>query len=142
MRGISGRTRDTVFDADGFYPTGDLGVRDEAGYVWYQGRRDDMFKVSGATVYPSEVEAALRAIPGISQAHVTNVTRANGAEAVGALVITDLELDSIVDAAKSRLSAFKVPTAWVTSPDADTVPMTATAKVDKAKLQALLSPPS
>ena len=53
MRGICGRTREETFDADGFYPTGDLGALDAAGYLWYHGRLDDMFKVSGATVYPA-----------------------------------------------------------------------------------------
>ena len=35
---------------------------------------DDMFKVSGATVYPSEVEAALLAIPAVARAYVTNLS--------------------------------------------------------------------
>ena len=61
MRGICGRTRDATFDADGWYPTGDLGALDVDGYLWYHGRLDDMFKVKGATVYPAEVEAAFRA---------------------------------------------------------------------------------
>ena len=78
MRGICGRTRDATFDADGFYPTGDLGALDADGYLWYHGRRDDMFKVKGATVYPTEVEAALRAIDGVRQAHVTDVPDGTG----------------------------------------------------------------
>ena len=78
MRGICGRTRDATFDADGFYPTGDLGALDADGYLWYHGRLDDMFKVKGATVYPSEVEAALRAIDGVRQAHVTDVADVPG----------------------------------------------------------------
>ena len=73
MRGICGRTRDETFDADGFYPTGDLGALDADGYLWFHGRLDDMFKVKGATVYPTEVEAALRAVDGVRQAHVTDV---------------------------------------------------------------------
>ena len=46
-----------------------------------------MFKVKGATVYPTEVEAALRAVAGRAQAHVTDVP-ATTAE-VGALVVVD-----------------------------------------------------
>ena len=60
MRGICRRSRDELFTADGFYPTGDLGHLDDDGFMFYHGRSDDMFKVSGATVYPSEVEEALR----------------------------------------------------------------------------------
>ena len=138
MRGICGRTRDATFDADGFYPTGDLGALDADGYLWYHGRRDDMFKVKGATVYPSEVEAALRAIEGVRQAHVTNVPGDTDTDAVGALVVSTLPLDDLVAAARARLSAFKVPTHWVVTASADDVPMTPTAKVDKAALQDLL----
>jgi acyl-CoA synthetase (AMP-forming)/AMP-acid ligase II len=133
MRGICGRTRAETFDADGWYPTGDLGSVDPEGYLRYHGRMDDMFKVGGATVYPSEVEAALRALPGVRQAHVTDVH-----DEVGALVVSTVALDELVRGARERLSAFKVPTRWVVTGSADAVPMTATSKVDKAALQALL----
>ena len=67
------------------------------------GRRDDMFKVKGATVYPSEVEAALRAIDGVQQAHVTDVP--GDAAAVGALVVSTLSLDEIASRPRARDSA-------------------------------------
>src|SRR5262249_38490143 len=63
MRGICGLMRHEVFDADGFYDTGDLGLLDADSYLFYRGRKDDMFKVKGATVYPGEVETALQEIP-------------------------------------------------------------------------------
>lgn len=138
MRAICGRTRDTTFDAAGFYPTGDLGSLDAEGYLWFRGRLDDMFKVKGATVYPAEVEAAIRRIPGVQQAHVTNVPDADGAEAVGALVVSKVPLEELVASARASLSAFKVPTRWVVTDSADDVPMTPTAKVDKPALQARL----
>jgi len=139
MRGVRGRTRDATFDADGFYHTGDLGELDADGYLWYRGRRDDMFKVKGATVYPSEVEAAIRAVDGVRQAHVTNVPGDDGSDAVGALVVATAPVDAVVAAARERLSAFKVPTRWIVTGDAGVVPMTATAKVDKTALQELLA---
>jgi acyl-CoA synthetase (AMP-forming)/AMP-acid ligase II len=138
MRGISGRTRDATFDGDGFYPTGDLGALDAEGFLWYRGRLDDMFKVKGATVYPDEVEGALRRLPGVQQAHVTNVPDEDGSESVGALVIAEVPFDAVLTAARSSLSAFKVPTRWVVAASADVVPVTATAKVDKLALQAML----
>ncbi len=137
MRGICGRTREDVFHADGYYPTGDLGALDADGYLWYHGRRDDMFKVKGATVFPSEVEAALRSIDAVRLAFVTDVRDAAGMPAVGAFVVTTAPLDKVAGEARQRLSAFKVPTLWLLG-DADEVPMTATAKVDKAGLQELL----
>jgi acyl-CoA synthetase (AMP-forming)/AMP-acid ligase II len=68
LRGICGRLRSSVFTPDGFYRTGDVGRLDEDGYLWYGGRLDDMFKVRGATVHPSEVEAALRSVDAVRQA--------------------------------------------------------------------------
>jgi len=138
MRAIWGRTRQATFERDGFYPTGDLGSLDVDGYLWYHGRLDDMFKVKGATVYPTEVEAAVRAIDGVRQAHVTNLPRDGGAHAIGILVVSEAPLEELVRAARSRLSAFKVPTCWLLTRSPDDVPLTATSKVDKAALQALL----
>lgn len=140
MRGMCGRTREEVFRADGFYPTGDLGSLDAEGYLWYGGRRDDMFKVKGATVFPTEVEAALRAVPEVRLAFVTDVREESGepgSAQVGAFVVTAAPLERVAEAVRARLSAFKVPTIWMIG-DADDVPMTATAKVDKTALQELL----
>ncbi len=137
MRGMCGRTREDVFRADGFYPTGDLGALDADGYLWYHGRRDDMFKVKGATVFPSEVEAALRSIDAVRLAFVTDVRDDAGTPAVGAFVVSAAPLEDVAREARERLSAFKVPTLWLLG-DANEVPMTATAKVDKARLQDLL----
>ena len=78
LRGICRRSREDVFTADGYYPTGDLGHLDDDGFMFYHGRSDDMFKVSGATVYPSEVEQALRGIDGVENAFVTDVAGAGG----------------------------------------------------------------
>jgi acyl-coenzyme A synthetase/AMP-(fatty) acid ligase len=78
LRGICGRSREELFTADGFYPTSDLGHFDDEGFLFYHGRSDDMFKVSGATVCPSEVERALRTIEGVGGAFVTNVRSGRG----------------------------------------------------------------
>lgn len=133
LRGICGRDRAAVFTEDGFYRTGDLGRLDDDGYLWYSGRLDDMFKVKGATVYPSEVEAALRSVPEVAQAYVADVDKE-----VGALVVSPLDRADIETAVRARLSSFKVPTVWLVVDDPDAVPLSATGKVDKARLQQLL----
>jgi len=138
MRGICGRTRAELFDAEGWYATGDLGRLDADGYLWFEGRRDDMFKIRGATVYPAEVESGLRAIPGVAQAFVTDVAAAGGAREVAALIVSKESADSVADAARARLSAFKVPALWLVVSDPEQVPMSATGKVDKQALQQLL----
>ena len=139
MRGICGRTRAEVFTDDGFYATGDVGHLDADGFLFLTGRRDDMFKVRGATVYPSEVEGALHALPAVRRAFVVDVAgAAGGAEVAAVVVLADDARRSRSSArdAKQRLSSFKVPTRWCII-DSDDVPMTTTGKVDKAGLQHL-----
>ncbi|WP_326547445.1 class I adenylate-forming enzyme family protein [Mycolicibacterium sp. ND9-15] len=133
LRGICRRSREEVFTTDGFYPTGDLGHFDDGGFMFSHGRCDDMFKVSGATVYPSEVEQALRTIDGVQNAIVTEV-----AGRVGAVVISGRTVDELRAEARKRLSTFKVPTIWlITDSDGD-IPRKATGKVDLRKLREIL----
>lgn len=134
LRGICRRRREEVFTADGFYPTGDLGHLDDDGFIFYHGRSDDMFKVSGATVYPSEVEAALRSIDGVHNAFVTDVSGA-----VGAVVISDEPVDLLRAAARKLLSSFKIPTVWLVVRSDDDVPRGGTGKVDVAGLRKMLT---
>ena len=72
-------------------------------------------------------------MPGVQQAHVTDV-----GDEVGALVVSTVAAGRARRGRADRLSAFKVPTCWMVAGSADAVPMTATSKVDKAALQALL----
>jgi acyl-CoA synthetase (AMP-forming)/AMP-acid ligase II len=142
MRGIDGRARSETVDADGCYPTGDLGVLDADGYLWYRGRLDDMFKVRGATVYPTEVESALRALPAVAEAYVTDIAGEGGSRQVAALVVGSASGTELADGVRARLSAFKVPTRWLITGDPATVPRLASEKVDVQALRSLLSPTS
>jgi acyl-CoA synthetase (AMP-forming)/AMP-acid ligase II len=140
MRGVCGRSREELFTPDGFYPTGDLGHLDEDGFLFYHGRSDDMFKVSGATVYPSEVERALRNIDGVANAFVTNVPGHAG-ERVGAAVVRGscaLHTEQLRSCARDLLSAFKVPTVWLVLDSDDDVPRGGTGKVDIRRLREML----
>jgi acyl-CoA synthetase (AMP-forming)/AMP-acid ligase II len=133
LRGVCRRSREDLFTRDGYYPTGDLGHLDGDGFMFYHGRSDDMFKVSGATVYPSEVEQALRTIDGVENAFVTEVSGA-----VGAVVIGDTTVDGLRAAARKLLSSFKVPTVWLLLDSDDDVPRGTTGKVDVRRLRSLL----
>lgn len=139
LRGICRRSREEVFTTDGYYRTGDLAHLDADGFMFYHGRRDDMFKVSGATVYPSEVERALRAIDAVSAAFVANAPGPSG-NRVGALVVCDgaPTPEDLTVAARKLLSAFKVPTVWALTDNDAAVPRGATGKVDARRLRALL----
>lgn len=139
LRGICGRRREELFTADGFYPTGDLGHLDHDGFLFYHGRSDDMFKVSGATVYPSEVERALRTIDGVEGAFVTNVPGSGGNRVGAAVVCRALSAARLRDAAKALLSALKVPAVWLVLDSDEDVPRGGTGKVDLRRLRELLA---
>ena len=55
---------------DGHYHTGDVGQRDEQGYITYVGRADDVFKSSGYRISPFELESALIEHPAVAEAAV------------------------------------------------------------------------
>jgi acetyl-CoA synthetase len=62
----------TTVSADGqrWCRTGDLAYADADGYLWYQGRSDDMFKAAGYRIGPSEVENCLVKHPAVQNAAV------------------------------------------------------------------------
>jgi acyl-CoA synthetase (AMP-forming)/AMP-acid ligase II len=134
LRGVCRRSREDLFTQDGYYPTGDLGHLDGDGFMFYHGRSDDMFKVSGATVYPSEVEQALRTIDGVDNAFVTEVSGA-----VGAVVICNSTVERLHAAARKRLSSFKVPTVWLLVDSDEDIPRGTTGKVDVRRLREMLA---
>ena len=141
LRGMCRRSREDLFTVDGFYPTGDLGHLDDDGFMFYHGRSDDMFKVSGATVYPSEVEQALRTIDGVESAFVTNVIGPDG-DRVGAVVVCDTAANTaerLRSDARKMLSSFKVPTVWLLVDSDDAIPRGSTGKVDGRRLRDMLN---
>ncbi|WP_454789240.1 class I adenylate-forming enzyme family protein [Mycolicibacterium lutetiense] len=139
MRGICRRSREDVFTADGYYPTGDLGHLDADGFLFHRGRSDDMFKVRGATVYPSEVQRALRSLPGVRAAHVVNVPDGQANRVGAALVGDGLSVAALRTAAHAAISSFKVPTLWLLLDHEDAVPRGATGKVDNSALRTMLA---
>ncbi|HEV2685539.1 MAG TPA: AMP-binding protein, partial [Actinomycetota bacterium] len=81
--------------------TGDLATRDEDGYLWYQGRADDMFKAAGYRIGPNEIENCLVKHPAVANAAVVpspdetrgNVVKAYIVLAAGHAPTTALEED-------------------------------------------------
>jgi acyl-CoA synthetase (AMP-forming)/AMP-acid ligase II len=141
LRGMCRCRREDLFTADGFYSTGDLGRLDDHGFLFYHGRSDDMFKVSGATVYPTEVEQAVRDIDGVDQCFVTNLGGAQG-DRVGAVVVCDTAattVEHLIRSARALLSSFKVPTVWLLLDSDNTIPRGLTGKVDVPRLREMLT---
>ena len=67
--------------------TGDLAVRDAEGYLWYQGRTDDMFKAAGYRIGPSEIENCLVKHPAVANAAVVPKPDAERGALVKAYVV-------------------------------------------------------
>ena len=64
------RAKFTGDPADSWCRTGDTAVMDADGYLWYQGRSDDVFKAAGYRIGPSEVENCLVKHPAVANAAV------------------------------------------------------------------------
>src|SRR3546814_5660487 len=86
MQSLNGRERHEVFDAEGYYPTGDLCRLDVEGYLKFEARRGEMIKIHGANVAPLEVELAMTGLLGIEKAGVVGVAR-NGDTLLAAAVL-------------------------------------------------------
>jgi acetyl-CoA synthetase len=100
---------------DGFYHTGDVGVRDGDGYITYVGRSDDVFKASGYRISPFELESVLIEHPAVAEAAVVpspdpvrgNVPKAYVIVAAGHAADADTAA-SIFRFLRERVSGYKL----------------------------------
>lgn len=112
MLGFYKREREDVFERDGFYDTKDRGYfRD--GFLVYAGRDVGLIKTAGNNVAAAEVEAALKAIPGITSAHVVGIEDAAIGQIVGAAIVPSgsegIDVDAVLARLRTELSSYKVP---------------------------------
>ncbi len=79
--------------ASGWFDTGDLGERDEAGFLTLVGRKHDLIITSGFNVYPQVVERAINECPGVRESAVVGTPdRKRGERVVAAVVRNDKTL--------------------------------------------------
>ena len=115
--------------------TGDLVVRDEDGYFYYRGRADDLLKVGGIWVAPSEIEHCLIGHPDVVECAVVGYT-ADGLVRPRAYVVlrdgANATEPQLQDYARSLLAAHKYPrqVRFV-----DALPRTANGKLDRTALR-------
>ena len=107
-------TREAFIEHDGkrFFRTGDLGYYDEEGYFFITDRLKRMINASGYKVWPAEVEAMLYAHPGIKEACVIGAPDGYRGETVKAVIVSreaSLTAEQVIDWARARMAAFKVP---------------------------------
>lgn len=107
---------------DGWYFTGDLARRDEDGYLYVEGRKDNMIISGGENIYPSEIENVLLGHPDIDDVTVFGVSHPEWGQTPKAFVVTvpDSELDAVdVEAfcKDSHLADYKRPRAVAFVPE-------------------------
>lgn len=145
MEGYLKRERWEIFDADGWYHTGDrvfLAEDESDPRIFYGGRYTELIKSGGANVSPKEVEALLDEFDEITSAFVVGVPDDAHGEVVVAIVVpkdratwNDVEMTG---RARNMLSTYKVPRRWVLVND-DDIPLLPTGKVDRRRLGELVA---
>jgi fatty-acyl-CoA synthase len=102
-----------AFTADGWFKSGDLGVRDGRDYVIFQGRLKETLRISHHMVAPGEIEAFLMAHPAISQAFVVGVPDPRANEVPVAYVIlregARLDEEALRAWCHGKIASFKIP---------------------------------
>ena len=100
----------------GWYVTGDTAIKDADGFIWYQGRADDVIKTAGERVGPFEVESALVAHPAVAEAGVIGKPDAVRGQIIKAFVAlrkgyqpSEQLKKEIADFVKNNLAAHAAP---------------------------------
>ena len=124
---------------DRWFCSQDLFCRDDEGYLCHQGRADELVKVAGQWVQPGELEEAVAGEDAIAEAACVPVVDAEGFERLALFVAGGGEAAQLV-AAASRLCEERLPRhkrpKWIRQ--VAELPRTATGKVQRFKLRALL----
>lgn len=123
---------------DGWLLTGDEGMMDEQGYVFFHSRTDDVITSSGYRIGPGEIEDCLTGHPDVAQAAVVGVPDPIRTEIVKAFVVTKpgatragLEA-ALIGRVRARLSPHVAPRAVEF---VEALPLTATGKIRRADLR-------
>ena len=117
------------------YASGDLVKVNSDGTIYFVGRHDDLIKINGRLVEPSESEAVLRLIPGIELLTVIPQTDEKGKSTLVAHLVLEagskLEPKNIYDILLEKLSSHLVPTKLVKH---EKIPLNANGKIDRQYL--------
>jgi O-succinylbenzoic acid--CoA ligase len=125
-----------AFSADGFH-TGDVGNRDAEGRLWVTGRLDERIVTGGENVDPEAVADTLTAHPAVAEAVVVGLDDSEWGERVGALVVSegDLDAEAVQNYCRERLAGFELPR---TVGFVESLPRTASGTVKRDRVRELL----
>jgi len=126
-----------ALDGDGWLHTGDVGTRDEDGYLYLVDRLKDLILVSGFNVYPREVERVLDQHEAVDECAVVGVPHPYTGEAVKAYVVPrhgfELTEDELAVFCRDRLARYKCPEVVEF---VDALPHTSSGKIRRSVLRA------
>jgi fatty-acyl-CoA synthase len=98
---------------DGWFHTGDVGIRDADGYFFIVDRKKDMIISGGENVYPAEVEDALYQHPAVKEVAVIGVQHPSWGETVRAVVVrkdgASLTEQELIEFTQDKLARYKQP---------------------------------
>jgi fatty-acyl-CoA synthase len=130
-----------AFTEDGWFKTGDLGVRDAEGRTIFKGRLREVMRISHFMVAPAEIEAFVMTHPKVSQAFVIGVPDPKMNEAAVAYVIAkpneSLTEADIIAHCKGKIASYKIPRHVRIVDDVPRTPGPHGDKVQKVKLREL-----
>jgi len=119
--------------------TGDLATRDAEGYLWYQGRADDVFKAAGYRIGPSEIENCLVKHPAVANAAVVPKPDAERGNVVKAYVVLSAGFaasDALVQELQQHVRGLLAPYEYPKEIEfIAALPMTTTGKVQRRVLR-------
>ena len=102
-----------VFDADGWYKTGDIAVIDQAGFVRFKDRKRDLIISGGLNIYPSEVERVLAPHPNVREVAVIGYPDERWGESVMACIVpvdpTAASEHDVINWLEGRIAGYKKP---------------------------------
>src|SRR5690348_7297640 len=128
-----------AFTEDGWLRTGDLGELTRDGRLRMVGRLKDVFRVGGENVAPAEVEEVLLSHPAIETAQVIGVPDKRLGEVPAAYVTlkanASAKEEELIGWCRTRCANFRVPRYLRIVDDFEAIGMTASGKVQKAKLR-------
>ncbi len=144
MLGLLGRDPAEVFEPGGWYRTGDRGLLDADGHLYFEGRMGTVIKAGGTNVAPREVEPAIERQPGVMHAFVVGVPAADGrGEAVAAAVVA--KPGAVVNPAdlqtrlRTEMAGYKVPRHVAVFAEQQDLPWLESGKIDLQALRRLLT---
>lgn len=101
------------FLAGGWCHTGDIGFLDSEGYLHISGRKKNMIKSGGVSIFPDEIEATLRRHPAVADAAVTGFKNQEWGEAVKAFVVLNTnaqcDAETLIQFCRESLAPYKAP---------------------------------